>query len=360
MKAIDKLHLVLSSSTGNTVIHTPYVRLLIDQAESFGDFEIIDLSNESLVNRLNQLTPDELCWFLMENKKSMFVYCEGKLDLLERIIAARHNSLCVYVARNKVFTGALLEKHPKMEPFIWLLPKVIDYLSEMGVLNAGEYLKNQLVFGMCTETHRDRAVLLNEQAMEAYMALKNKTKKGKKTAILRLFSLLALEATHTILFSEIAARIRTDNETAQRYVSLLEQSGYIYRLSTYHSNQRYEFLKGNAIVFLDNGILNAHGVGFKELGHRNDEEQLWRNWAIAELIKKGKVSGANNQYCFWQSHTGQRIDLIIFSILKRPEAFVFTWNTKLKKKTSPLFNKYYPGIQVKQVTPLNYISVFNT
>lgn len=342
-------------SQGNHVIFTPFVHLYLTE-QSHNEVASFDLANSQLNYRLNLINDQELYWLLNQNNETIFYNCETNESLVHRILSNNKIEGCCFLFYDLECIKAL-NKSFFISSIVQYVPKSIKYfLDKDGVFKEGQRLENRLVYGMLDVEVEETKKRLLGQPEALLTMLTHEIKKSKKEALKKLIVLLAYQGGRTALFSELASRIGIDNETAKRYVMLLVQSRYVYCLPSFHTNQRYEFLKGNSIVFSDNGVLNAHGAGFNTLAFRGDAEQLWKNWLIAERIKIDYSIGEICNYFFWQAHTGQHIDLVICPKRKTPSAFIFYWEKKPKKRPAPLFKQYYPSIPIYQITPSNYLN----
>lgn len=342
-------------SRGNHVIFTPFVHLYLTE-QSNSEAARFDLANAQLNYRFNLINDQELYWLLNQNNGTIFYNCETNESLVHRLLSNNKIEGCCFLFYDLECIKAL-NKSFFISSFVQYVPKSIKYfLDKDGVFIEGQRLENRLVYGMLDVDVEETKTRLLGQPEALLTMLTHEIKKSKKEVLKKLIVLLTYQGSSTVLFSELASNIGVDNETAKRYVMLLVQSRYVYCLPSFHTNQRYEFLKGNSIVFSDNGVLNAHGAGFNALEFRGDAEQLWKNWLIAERIKLDRETGETANYFFWQSHTGQRIDLLIFPREKMPSAYIFYWKKNPKKRLAPLFKRYYPSIPIYQITPSNYLN----
>jgi predicted AAA+ superfamily ATPase len=72
-----------------------------------------------------------------------------------------------------------------------------------------------------------------------------------------LLKALAWQIGSKLNYNELGKLIGLKSETVEEYIHLLEQSFVIYRLNSFHSNERKEIKKGKKIYFNDIGIRNA-------------------------------------------------------------------------------------------------------
>ena len=159
--------------------------------------------------------------------------------------------------------------------------------------------------------------------------------------LMRMLQLLAFHVGDSVSYNDIAERCGLDNETVERYVKLLEDAYLLINLPSYHTEQRYELKKSNAIYFADNGIRNALISNFNPTFLRNDMDQLWRNYLVSERVKWIKMNQLDVETHFWKTHTKQRMDFIEVSE-SGIRAYKTDWEKRKKVKLPKSFAENYP------------------
>lgn len=176
----------------------------------------------------------------------------------------------------------------------------------------------------------------------------------KKPLILeRLVQALALQLGNEISYQELGQMIGADNETIERYISLLEKSFIIFRLSSFSRNIRNEIKRSKKIYFWDNGIRNAVIRNFNTLALRTDTGALWENYMVTEIIKAKMNNGQFFNKWFWRTHAQQEIDFII-EMDGKITAFEFKWGKRKKLHVPGSFLEAYDHPEVHMITPDNY------
>jgi predicted AAA+ superfamily ATPase len=107
------------------------------------------------------------------------------------------------------------------------------------------------------------------------------------------------------------------------------------------------------LYFLDNGIRNALINNFNPIDLRNDVDQLWRNWLIAERIKWNAMNGVFPDYFFWRTHTRQSMDFIEASNTKI-SSYKTSWEKKKKVKFPASFRNAYADISTHVLNRSTY------
>lgn len=176
----------------------------------------------------------------------------------------------------------------------------------------------------------------------------------KKPALLEnLLQALALQMGNEVSYLELAQLTRSDNETVERYVDLLEKAFVVFRLGSLSRNLRNELKRARKIYFWDNGIRNAIIKNFNPLSLRQDDGVLWENFLIAERLK---VNAYTNRYVnkwFWRTHSQQEIDYVEEADGKMT-AFEIKWSKHNKIKFPKSFMEGYPDAQLTPVNRENY------
>ncbi|MCO4814469.1 MAG: ATPase, partial [Flavobacteriales bacterium] len=99
----------------------------------------------------------------------------------------------------------------------------------------------------------------------------------------------------------------------------------------------------------DNGIRNVLISNFNPTFLRNDMNQLWKNYLVAERIKWMRMNRLDHKVFFWRTHTKQQLDF-----LEVKETGIVGYKTdweKRKKVKFPLsFEEAYPDVKT---SPLN-------
>ena len=176
----------------------------------------------------------------------------------------------------------------------------------------------------------------------------------KKPALLEnLLQALALQLGNEVSFRELGQLTGADNETIERYVTLLEKAFVIFRLGTLSRNMRSELKRSRKIYFWDVGIRNAIIKNFNPLALRQDVGALWENFLIVERIKANAYANISVNRWFWRTHAQQEIDYVEEGGGKM-NAFEFKWNARGKIKFPAAFTTAYPDASVQGIDQNNF------
>lgn len=127
---------------------------------------------------------------------------------------------------------------------------------------------------------------------------------------------LRLCATHIgspLNLSSLAAASGVSVKTVNNWLSALEESYIIFRLSSWHKNLSKRLVKKPKLYFWDTGLA-CHLLGFTSpddyrLGEMKGE--LYENAVIVELAKQYLNAGIEPDFHYWQDSNGREIDLIV-------------------------------------------------
>ena len=152
---------------------------------------------------------------------------------------------------------------------------------------------------------------------------------------------------------ELGELVGIDEKTAEKYVTLLEQSFIIFRLPSFRRNLRNELKASRKIYFYDNGIRNAVINDFRPIDLRQDTGALFENYIISELKKK---YFRDNLY-FWRTKTQQEIDFILEKD-GEIRAFEIKYNPKKSGSFPKAFLEAYSPSVCETLNSENYLEFF--
>lgn len=182
----------------------------------------------------------------------------------------------------------------------------------------------------------------------------------KKPALLeKILQALALQLGSEVFYTELGRLVGTDNETVERYISLLERAFVIFRVNALSRNLRNEIKKTRKVYFWDNGVRNAIIRNFNPLAIRQDVGALWENFLIMERIKRNHYAGHLENHWFWRTHAQQEVDYVEESD-GQMRAFEFKWNGTRKTRFPKTFKDAYPEASTMIVSQENYTEFIYT
>ncbi len=231
-----------------------------------------------------------------------------------------------------------------------------EMVNHQNLLEEKRMLEQRMIFGYYPEivtdpgTHTENLKQLADSYLYKDILIWENIKKSEKLE--RLIQALALQLGNEVSFHELGLTVGMDNETVEKYLSLLEKTFVIFRLPSLSRNLRNELKKSRKIYFYDNGIRNAVINNFNPLQLRNDVGALWENFIISERIKYLNFRRINANKFFWRTYQQQEIDYVEERDGKL-FAFEFKWNPKAVKKLPKLFTDTYAESEIKIITKEN-------
>lgn len=239
-------------------------------------------------------------------------------------------------------------------------PTFYESAKHFGLPKEESLLEERLIYGSYPEVLADidnaEELLKGIIHSSVFTNLSDKERINKADNLLRMLQLLAFSIGGTTTYNDISERCGLDNETVERYIKLLEDAFLLFRLPSFHSNNRYELKKSNTIYFCDTGIRNALISNFNPPHLRNDMNELWRNYVIAERIKWIRMNQLDKSCFFWKTHTNQTIDFLEVGdgIIR---AYKTDWEKRKKVKLPARFSETYSEAKTSVINKATYWKV---
>lgn len=234
--------------------------------------------------------------------------------------------------------------------------------NQIGLLEEIRMLPHRLVYGyypevVTTKNNEEKLLrLLSDSYLYKDILLFNGIRKPEKMQ--ELLKALAWQIGSEVNYNELGNLIGLKSDTVEEYIHLLEQTFAIYRLNSFHSNQRKEIKKGKKIYFNDLGIRNAIINDFSPFEVRKDKGNLFENFIINELIKQNEYQEKFEKMYFWRTHEQQEIDVIVEKN-GQLKTFEIKWNPKAKARLSQTFAKQYPNHTFEIIHSENFFEYIN-
>ncbi|MCE3296763.1 MAG: hypothetical protein K0R65_2477 [Crocinitomicaceae bacterium] len=238
-------------------------------------------------------------------------------------------------------------------------PGFKEIANQLGLIKVEKNLEERLIFGnypAVLENPENAAALLQKitDQIAGYPFSKSE-RINKKDKLKKMLQYIAFHIGEQLSYNQIGTKSGLDNETVERYVTMLEKAFILFRLPVYSTNQRYELGKTHCFYFFDNGIRNSFIQNFNEPEIRNDLDQLWKNWVISERMKKLRQSKTEKNPCFWVTHTKQQMDYMEVG-QKEMKAYQLIWDKSDKFRVPAMFLKYYPKALTYKINRSSYWS----
>ena len=136
---------------------------------------------------------------------------------------------------------------------------------------------------------------------------------GDLTRFQHFLKLCAGRVGQLVNFSEIGNELGVTYHTVQAWLSVLESSYIIFRLSPYYKNFNKRIIKSPKLYFYDTGLA-AYLLGITKPDDVNShfaKGALFENLIISEMIKYKTNNGMTPNIWFWRSSSGYELDCIV-------------------------------------------------
>lgn len=227
-----------------------------------------------------------------------------------------------------------------------LLPlSFAELVNNYGKLEEARMIPHRLIWGcypeVVTSASRQRELLslLSDSYLYKDLFLLDQIK--KPPVLEKIIRSLALQVGREVSYTELGRTVGADNETVEKYISLMEKAFILFRLPALKRNLRNEIKRNVKVYFYDNGILNSIIGNYNPISARTDIGMLWENHVIAERKKYLTYNRIQPGSYFWRTTQQSEIDYIeesegTFS------AYEIKWNPGKKHQFAKAFIDNYP------------------
>lgn len=267
-----------------------------------------------------------------------------------QVIATGSSSFDLSNKLNEPLTGR--KREFKMYPLTFN-----EMVSSTNLLEETRMLPHRMVYGYYPEVvcnPGEEKIILKELA-DSYLYKDILSMDGilKPEKLVKLLKALAYQIGSQVSYNEVGMLVGLDSKTIEKYITILEKSYIIFRLTSLARNIRNELKSSRKIFFWDLGIRNAVIGNLTQIENRQDAGALWENFVIAERMKMLAYNGSYAQTYFWRTKQQQEIDYLEEEDGKI-KAFEFKLNpNKAAAKCPVSFLKAYQNPEFKVITPQN-------
>lgn len=136
---------------------------------------------------------------------------------------------------------------------------------------------------------------------------------GDEMAFLRFLRAAGARTGQLLNLSDLARDADVAPNTAKHWLSILQASGILYLLESYHTNLTKRLVKAAKLYFLDTGLC-AYLTGWStaeslEAGAMSGA--MLESWAVAELLKGYWHNGLDAPFYYYRDKDKKEIDLLI-------------------------------------------------
>lgn len=180
----------------------------------------------------------------------------------------------------------------------------------------GEVDNSQVIFGCYPAVVKstEKTILLR-QIYQDYIAkdIIEILKVGKPDIMQKLITLIAHSSGQLVNYNQLAIDCQVSYPTIQNYLSILENTYTIARISPYVGNKRKEITSNPIYYFIDNGFRNQslHNLS-TSIEIRQDVGLLIQCAVFQELLKFKVQYFYDFKIHFWRTQSGAEIDFILY------------------------------------------------
>lgn len=265
---------------------------------------ILDFANVDPIGFLNQFN-DGVILDEIQKAPELFSYLQEKADNTKdmgKIILTGSSQFSLRSGISQSLAGRI--------GYLELLPLSISELKK------NKYLDEQIVAGFYPALY-DRKIIPNDwyaNYVRTYVERDvNQLINIKDTSRFRLFLKLCAGRTGQLInLSSLGNDVGVSHTTISEWLSILETSYIVFRLSPHHQNFSKRLIKSPKIYFHDVGLLCwLLGINVsKELSVHPLRGQIFENLIIADAYKYFCNQGRVPSLYFWRDNKGLEVDLL--------------------------------------------------
>ena len=219
-----------------------------------------------------------------------------------------------------------------------------EMVNHTSLFEEQKNLEQRLIYGYYPEVvmKKEESLDLIKNLTSSYLFKDIFSLEGVKNHSLleKLIKAIALQIGSEVSINELSRHLGANHQTIEKYLTILEQTYVIHKLSSFSNNVRNEIRKSKKYYFYDNGLRNAVIGNFTPLSLRTDLGALWENFIISERIKYNLYNCRYTKYYFWRTKQQQEIDLIE-EHSGRLTAIEIKWNKNVNLKIPKTFTNNY-------------------
>ena len=231
-----------------------------------------------------------------------------------------------------------------------------EFENNVGYLKAQQQLELRIVYGMYPDVINnfgDEKDIL-KQLTDSYLYKDILSYGGirKPELLEKLLQALAFQIGSEVSYNELSKLLGIDKKTVSSYIDLLCQAYVIFKLPSFSKNLRNEIKTNQKIYFYDTGVRNMIIGDLNSFEIRQDKDNLWENFLIAERLKNNAYTGSLAKGYFWRTVQQQEIDYVEAEA-ETITGFEIKWNPKSKVRIPKTFIETYKT-EVKVITRENF------
>ena len=163
-------------------------------------------------------------------------------------------------------------------------------------------------------------------------------KVGKPDAMQKLVTLIAHSSGQLVNYNQLAADCQVSVLTLQNYLSILENTYTIVRVTPFVGNKRKEITSNPIFYFIDNGFRNQalHNLSV-DLDARQDVGLLIQSAIFQELLKFKVQKFYDFNLHFWRTQSGAEVDFVLY----KNEQCIIPIEAKFRTMNAPVVTRAF-------------------
>jgi predicted AAA+ superfamily ATPase len=195
-----------------------------------------------------------------------------------------------------------------------LLPLSVDELEASNLLP--DQIEDVLYHGFypATFTKKTPHSRLYQQYVRTYLErdIRELTHVGDLATFQTFLVLCAERVGQRINYTELGKECRISDQTARRWLTILEASYIIFQLQPYEKTISKQFIKTPKLFFYDTGLLcYLLQLEKKDLSLLSKKGNIFESFVISEIVKYFYNHGHEPTIYFWQDKYKHEVDCII-------------------------------------------------
>lgn len=227
-----------------------------------------------------------------------------------------------------------------------------EMVQHHGLLEEKRLVPHRLVYGyypeVVTQQGNEETILRQMANSYLYKDIFRLEQIKKPDSVVKLLQAIAFQIGSQVSYAELAQLCGLDGKTVEKYITVLEQSFIIFRLSSFSRNLRNELKFSRKIYFWDNGIRNMLISNLSQIENRTDTGALWENFIISERKKFLHYADLWPNSWFWRTKQQNEIDYLE-ERNGELTAFEFKWSHDAKFRQPVTFANAYPNAGFKVI-----------
>jgi uncharacterized protein len=135
---------------------------------------------------------------------------------------------------------------------------------------------------------------------------------GKPDVLEKLITLIAHSSGQLINYQQLATDCRVSIPTVQNYLSILEKTYVLAKVTPFVANKRTEITSNPIYYFIDNGFRNQALRNFSGVDGRTDVGMLVESLVFQEILKYKTQHFLDFDIHYWRTKTGAEVDFVVY------------------------------------------------